>query len=362
MKEYSNIKQSAIRKSRTSNLILRKYSGKLPDDVIPGVVIAIIGRNVVVEINENDIINSKYAVNNAINSKIHSAANRCNQQFRQKKIDCIYSGTIITKNKYSNILTVGDNVYIKYIPDSLSKIISIIDRTTKLSRKDNSNNNREQIIAANICTLIIFVSILEPEINLRLIDRFIVSALISKIEPIIFVNKIDLLSLQQVVALMKPYRALKIKVFYGSILENKGVEKFLQFLKNKNSVLLGVSGSGKSSLLNCIFREQIQKIRDINQRTQKGVHTTSFSHLFRFPKGGSIIDTPGIREFGIWDLHKEELGVIFPDFRNYYLNCKYTSCNHICEPGCAVLTAVEQGKIKEDRYISYLNIYSTLEN
>lgn len=327
-------KQTPIRKSKSRDTILRKTKGNIPKNAVKGEVVSIIGNNVIVEIKKNDTI---------------------------EEISCVPTGTIISKSRYSNLIAAGDVVYIIYNKNSLSKIIKIEDRKTKFSRVDPSNRNKEQIIAANIDTVLIFVSTLEPTINTRFIDRYIITAKLNNIEPIICVNKIELVNKRTFTKILTSYKKLGIKIFYISALEEININTVKSKIITKKTVITGPSGVGKSTFLNKILGYEAQAVSEISERTNKGTHTTSFSKRYKLSENGFIIDTPGLREFGIWDLSKCELGVIFPDFLNYYLNCKFTSCTHTHEPDCAVIKAVEEGLIEEERYISYLNMYDTLE-
>ena len=327
-------KQIAIRKSRSENLVLRSDARKISNDALVGEVVSIVGKDVVVE----TIIEGKLL-----------------------EVHCVQTGTIVSKSKYSNLIATGDIVYFLYEKNGLSKIVKVAERITKFSRISPANRNREQIIAANIDTLLIFTSIFDPDLNTMFIDRLLVSAILNKIKPIICVNKIDLSKSRKFINdLLLQYKKMKIEVHCISVLEELGIDKLKKKIINKKVLISGVSGAGKSSFLNSILGYKAQVVKEISERTNKGIHTTSFSKRYRLSDKGWIIDTPGIREFGIWDLSKEEIGVIFPDFANYYLHCKYTSCTHTHEPDCAVINAVNNEKIDINRYNSYLNIYDSL--
>ena len=333
-------KHLPIRKSRSRNLKLQKNDNNVPDNAIIGEVSSVIGNKIIVEVNENDLV---------------------------RKLDCVPAGTIIYKNNYSNLLATGDIVYVlenanTLSQNTLSQIIKIGDRKSKISRLDPSNRNKEQIIAANIDLLIVFVSAFDPMINMRLIDRYLVAAKVNDVEPIICVNKMDLASKKDLQDILSYYKMLKIPIFYLSVLKDIGLKKLKKFISVRKSVISGPSGAGKSTFMNKILGYEAQVVREISERTSKGIHTTSYSCRYRLPEGGTIIDTPGIREFGIWDLAKFELGVLFPGFSEFYSQCKFTSCTHTHEPDCAIIKAVESGKINEEQYLSYLNIYETLED
>lgn len=328
-------KQIAIRKSRSEDLVLRSEDGTIPADAIKGEVISIVGKDVIVEAKINNVI-----------TEVH----------------CVQTGTIISKSKYSNLIATGDIVYFIHSQNGLSKIIKVAERTTKFSRISPSNRNREQIIAANIDTLLIFVSTFEPVLNTRLIDRYLVAARLSNVVPIICINKIDLCSKSEIAKIMSTYKKLKIEIHYISALNGDGIDKLKKKIINKRTVVSGYSGTGKSTFMNKILGYKAQIVKDISSRTNKGTHTTSFSKQYKLSSKGWIIDTPGLREFGIWDVDKEEIGVLFPVFLDYYLQCKYTSCTHTHEPDCAVINAVLNGKIDAECYNSYLSIYDSLEN
>ena len=327
-------KQSPIRKSRSRNLILKKTNTGIPANTLSGEVVSIIGKTIIVRAIVDGLL---------------------------VDVTCVKSGAIISSSEYSNIVAIGDRVHFIYYRDSLSKIVAIEDRTTKFSRCDPSNRKRELIIAANVDTLVIFVSAVLPAINPRFIDRYLVAAKVSKIKPIICINKIDLINKSKLYPITTHYNKLGFKVHFISVTENIGIEKITKFLSKRRAVITGPSGSGKSSFLNLILNTNIQDTSEVSVRTNKGTHTTSFSRRFELSDSGWIVDTPGIREFSIWDVTKDEIGVLFPDFEKYFLQCKFTSCTHTNEPGCAVIKALEDGLVAEERYISYLNIYDTLD-
>lgn len=282
---------------------------------------------------------------------------------------CVISGTVSTENLDSTILVVGDYVSFKRDGSSISadldsgKILNIEKRESFLSRKDLIKP-QEDIIAANIEKLIIFCSAAEPFYNTRLIDRYIIAAEIGSLEPVICVNKMDLVDSQEaeVKEDLDVYRKLGIKLFFISALNKSNFEPFFNYISKSSSVLSGPSGCGKSTLINSVFGKELQKINEISEKWNKGTHTTSSIKLFKFQQGGEIIDTPGIREFAIWGLIPSELHLYFHEFDDYSPQCRYVRCTHIHEPDCAVLKALEDGQISYRRYESYLNIYSTIED
>jgi ribosome biogenesis GTPase len=157
------------------------------------------------------------------------------------------------------------------------------------------------------------------------------------------------------------YEQTGYKVFLISVTSNMGINELKKEIENKITLISGHSGVGKSSLLNLIFPELKLKTQDISGWSGKGLHTTTFAEMFDLPSGGSIIDTPGMREFGLIDVTKQELSHYFPEMRERLVNCQFNNCQHINEPGCAIKEAVVNGEINEDRYISYVNILNTIE-
>jgi ribosome biogenesis GTPase len=157
------------------------------------------------------------------------------------------------------------------------------------------------------------------------------------------------------------YEQIGYKVFLISVNSNMGIEELKKELKNRITLISGHSGVGKSSFVNLIFPELQLKTQDVSGWSGKGLHTTTFAEMFDLPFGGSIIDTPGMREFGLIDVTKQELSHYFPEMRERLVNCQFNNCQHINEPGCAIKEAVINGEINEDRYISYVNILDTIE-
>ena len=157
------------------------------------------------------------------------------------------------------------------------------------------------------------------------------------------------------------YEQIGYKVFLISVNSNMGIDELKKELKNKITLISGHSGVGKSSLLNFIFPELKLKTQDVSGWSGKGLHTTTFAEMFDLPFGGSIVDTPGMREFGLIDVTKQELSHYFPEMRDRLVNCQFNNCLHINEPGCAIKEAVADGEINEDRYVSYVNILDSIQ-
>lgn len=336
------IKQKPIRRSRASEKILLKKNGDLPDDSVKGRVILSIGRTHHVEVMENE---------------------------KPIIYECIASGTIISGNDKATVACVGDFVWIQISNtenDSgemkTGKILKVEDRERKLFRKKVGVSEQEQVIASNVDTLLIFVSAADPFYNRNLIDRYIVAAELGILEPIICVNKMDLMPKDMIKDDFAVYEDLGINVFFTSCEEDTGLNEIRDFLEARDIIMSGPSGVGKSTFINYIIGDYAQEVQEISDRTTKGRHTTSYSRMFRINLKTTIIDTPGIREFGLHGIDKNELSLYYHDFDDYRKDCKYNLCSHIHEPNCAVKSAVENEEIDEQRYISYLNLFDSLED
>lgn len=277
-----------------------------------------------------------------------------------KEYICTLKGSLKQeKNKIKNLVTVGDLVYFDKAPDQEGVIAHVAARKSYLSRKDHLLKRQEQLIAANVDILFITASVSSPHIRPALIDRYIIAAKKGGMQPMIVINKIDFLNEEEkpiVDEISKVYPALGIPVFLVSCKTKEGLSALQEAMKEKISVFSGQSGTGKSSLIMEMTGKNLA-IGTIIRKTQKGTHTTSTTSLLPLPLGGFVIDTPGIRSFGVWDLQKEEVEAYFDEIFHEKQRCKYPSCTHMGEPGCAVKKAVEEGKISKLRFESYQKLF-----
>lgn len=260
----------------------------------------------------------------------------------------------------SNPVAVGDIVDTTpdpHYPDT-SSITKILPRKNYVIRKSNKLSSKRQIIAANVDAAVMVASLVAPTTSLGFIDRFLVCCEAFHIPAVIFFNKTDLLNrvgLDLLEELKNLYRNVGYKVYSGSAMNNTGVDLLYEEIAGKTVVETGHSGAGKSTLLNLMFPEAKAEVKAVTTH-DKGQHTTTFAEMHLLPDGTRIIDTPGIRDFGVVDVPDHETGQYFPEFRIYLNQCKFNDCLHINEPECAVKSAVEQGKISDERYYSYLSI------
>lgn len=268
-------------------------------------------------------------------------------------------------SQFKNLVTVGDFVlFEKHGPDE-GVICQVEERKSFLSRADNLSRRKEQLIAANIDQVLITVAVVSPPLKSAIVDRYIIAALKGKMQPIIVINKIDLLHDPEVDEIareveseyyeefLSAYKGVGITVLGVSVQTGAGLDKLKALMHDKASVFSGPSGVGKTSLINAIMGTNM-RIGKVVERTQKGAHTTTTTQLLPLEFGGWCIDTPGIKSFGVWDLKKEEIVEYFDEIFALGRNCRYPDCTHMQEEQCAVLNAVEEGQISPLRYQSYL--------
>ncbi|MEI9699036.1 small ribosomal subunit biogenesis GTPase RsgA [Moellerella wisconsensis] len=240
---------------------------------------------------------------------------------------------------------------------------AVHERHSVLTRPDYYDGLKP--IAANIDQIVIVSAIL-PELSLNIIDRYLVACETLNVEPIIVLNKIDLLDAenrQWVGDLMDIYREIGYQVIEVSSHTGEGMEALTNTLVDKISVFVGQSGVGKSSLLNTLLPQNEKPIvvNDVSDNSGLGQHTTTTARLYHFTQGGQVIDSPGVREFGLWHLTTEQVTKGFVEFRDYLGSCKFRDCKHLDDPGCALQLAVEQEKISESRFENYHRILESME-
>jgi ribosome biogenesis GTPase len=276
--------------------------------------------------------------------------------------DCAVSG-IVDVPHTSSLVAVGDTVWV--LPDAsqdgTASIIKVEERTTVLSRKAAGRGKREQVLVSNAEQLCIVVAAAQPDYKKRLIDRYLIAADKGDLAPMIVVNKIDLIPDEYQEDFVDDLRVysdeLGIPVMFTSTTTGEGIAELEQELLAHVSLLAGPSGVGKSSIINLISNIP-QAVGEISRKYDKGRHTTTAAIVIPLRNGGTAIDTPGIREFALWELGLDELPYYFEEFVPFAENCKFNSCSHTHEPGCAVKAAVEQGELDEERYESYLLLSS----
>lgn len=262
--------------------------------------------------------------------------------------------------KHTNPIAVGDVVEYTVEPEHGTGIIhQIQERKNYIIRKSSNLSKQTHIIASNIDQALLVASLVQPQTSLGFIDRFILTAEAYHIPTILVFNKADLCKqgLEDMLEdTMSIYRNIGYTCFSTSVPENTNTLKLKELLTNKTTLVSGHSGVGKSSLLNHISPGLNLKTGQISDFSQKGTHTTTFAEMFELSFGGYIIDTPGIKEFGLVDFNESEISHYFLDMKAYINQCRFNNCKHINEPHCAIKQAVENGEIREERYQSYVNI------
>jgi ribosome biogenesis GTPase / thiamine phosphate phosphatase len=281
-------------------------------------------------------------------------------------ISCVLKGLLKKERTHAkNLVAVGDFVLFEKTAEGEGIIGHIKPRRTVLSRADNLSRRKEQLIAVNVDQVIITVSVVNPPLKSFIIDRYIIATRKGGMEPLIVVNKIDLLDNDEDFDPMfleverelyeeavRAYATAGIPLISVSAVEEKGIEDLKQAMRNKSSVFSGQSGVGKSSLINAMTGLDL-RIGEIVEKTKKGAHTTTTTQLIPLEFGGWCVDTPGIKSFGVWDLDREEVEGYFPEIHEYGTHCKFADCTHTHEEQCAVQKALEEGKLSPLRFESY---------
>jgi len=276
---------------------------------------------------------------------------------------------------YTDFIAVGDHVEYERNKDGSGVINKIEKRKNHLSRKlpkvrgaSYRGERLEQVVAANIDKVVIVTSVHFPVFNNRVLDRFLAAAESSQLNVIIVLNKIDLDESGVADEWKKLYEGIGYKFILTSAENNSGISLLKEELKGAKNLFWGHSGVGKSSLLNKMFPKLKLRIGEVSQFSSKGIHTTEGTHttvtsvMIKVNSNTFIIDTPGIREIDPYGIRKSDLGYYFIEFGDYINKCKFSTCTHHHEPGCAVIQAVEKGEITEERYDSYLRILDTIED
>ena len=275
-------------------------------------------------------------------------------------VECKIKGNFRIKDiKTTNPIAIGDRVLFERISDTSGLIYEICERRNYIIRRSTNLSKQAQVIAANLDLAALVVTVKYPETYTVFIDRFLATAEAYRIPACLIFNKIDLYDesdLEYVRALAHLYSTMDYKIFEVSALQPETLTELIDFLKGKISLFSGNSGVGKSTLIKTILPDLDIKIGDISATHNRGMHTTTLSEMYELQNGGYIIDTPGVKGFGIVDMEKDEIGHYFKDIFAVSKNCKFANCQHIREPDGAVRKAVENHEVAQSRYQSYLNI------
>ncbi len=280
----------------------------------------------------------------------------CGQTF-----ECKVKGNFRLKGiRSTNPVAVGDRVTIMPGADEETALITeIAERKNYIIRRASNLSKQSHIIAANIDQAALLVTVSHPEVSTTFIDRFLASAEAYRIPVLLIFNKVDLYTPEEIhymEAVCGLYESLGYTCLRISAKQGKRLDEVLSHLTKRTTLLSGNSGVGKSTLLNALLPDACARTAEISEAHQTGMHTTTFSQMFFLPQGGSLIDTPGIKGFGTFDMERTEVSHYFREIFQIGQECRFADCTHTHEPGCAVLKAVEESRIAQSRYTSYLSM------
>lgn len=285
--------------------------------------------------------------------------------------DCVARGNLRIKGwKSTNPVAVGDQVTFEPQQDAEhpGTITDLHDRRNYLVRRSVNLSHHRHVIAANLDQALLMVTVARPRTSYGFIDRFLVTAETYQVPAVVVVNKIDDLDEQEqemLLDLVDTYQQAGYRVVMTSALQGRGVDEVKELLAGKTTLVSGHSGVGKSTLINAIDPELDLWTTEISESSSKGQHTTTYAEMFELKldaPGSFIIDTPGIKGFGLVDLDKEHIGDQFPEMFLLKGDCRFANCLHKGEPGCAVRAAVERGEVPESRYRSYLDMLEGVDD
>jgi ribosome biogenesis GTPase len=272
-------------------------------------------------------------------------------------VTCQLRGRLKQGRREGDIAAVGDRVRFTLLSDGSGSIEEILPRKSEIVRLDpRPQGEYRQILLANPDQAVFVFACANPEPRLRMLDRFLVIAEKQNVPAVIVANKVELIGPEKAREKFGFYPDLGYKVIYTSAKEKIGIDELHETLKGKLSALAGPSGVGKSSLMNAIQPGLGIAVGEISSFNDKGKHTTNFRQLHPLVDGGWVADAPGWKSLALWDTEPEEMDAYFPELAPLVEDCQFSDCSHIHEPGCAVLAAVKSGKVRKERYESYLRL------
>ena len=253
-------------------------------------------------------------------------------------------------------LAVGDEVTLEQDSASAWAITGILERRSQLSRRDPGRSRGERVIVANVDQVVVVFALRKPEPHVAMLDRFLVIAEANALASRVVVNKIDLADEIEARSLFGMYEQIGYPLHLTSCRAQRGLERLRDELQGRTSAVTGPSGVGKSSLLNALYPGLGLRVGEISASVNKGRHTTVGAFLHPLPDGGFVVDTPGLREIGLWGVPSRGLDECFPEFRPLKDECRFADCRHVSEPECGIRDALSSGSIAESRYASYLKL------
>jgi ribosome biogenesis GTPase len=311
------------------------------------------------EIHENIVPNSDLEFDDA-GIVISVASGRCRVFRHGEELDCFVAPELAVRQK--SAIAVGDRVDVSDASGQW-RVEAVLPRRTVLARPDPLHKHMQRIVAANVDVVIHVVTLKSPPLRPRLIDRYLIAIQRGGAQPVLCVNKVDLLDAEEreeEIPKLAAYLELGVPVIGCSTKTGEGLDALRREVEGKVAALVGHSGVGKSSILNALDAKLQLATNPLQRKRGTGRHTTTASTLYDFGGGTYLIDTPGIREFGLWDLDRESLRDYFPEFQEPSELCRFTNCTHVHEPDCEVKDAVERGEINEARYETYVRLWNDL--
>jgi ribosome biogenesis GTPase / thiamine phosphate phosphatase len=284
-------------------------------------------------------------------------------QYGNERVNCVLRGKLRTRpgiDAFSDPVAVGDLVEFDLHGTDSGTIHDVLPRRRVFSRKEKGRNKREDIIASNVDQIVVIQSFRQPGLNLRFVDRLSVRGASGEIPVVLCINKADLADQDTVDYVEEYYANAPIDVVMVSALTGINMEHLHEVFTDRTSLLVGYSGVGKSSILNRLFPGLDLRVAEVSTSTGKGKHTTTNVEMVYCQGDTSIIDTPGLREFGLMDIEPHLAGNYFYEFRELGKSCRFSPCTHDHEPGCEVKRLLDEGYIHEDRYESYLNLLADI--
>lgn len=287
---------------------------------------------------------------------------------QEELISCSLRGALKKENTQTkNLVVVGDRVLLSQTGPADGAINAVLERKSALLRADNLSRRKRHLMAANVDWALIVGSVVSPPLKPPLLDRCLIAAQKGGMKPLIAINKVDLLeglnaqSERALAAeLRRIYRSLDIPAIFLSAHERGGVEQIAAVIGAESAAIAGQSGVGKTSLINALTGLSLP-VGAVRQQTSKGTHTTTHARLIPLPGGGWLIDTPGVRSFGVWQLEAQELTSYFGEIASAGVRCRFSSCSHLGEEGCAIPRAIEEREISPLRYASYSALQCELQ-
>lgn len=275
-------------------------------------------------------------------------------------VDCALRGRLKRARTWSDLVATGDRVRWRPTQQGGGVIEEVLPRKSALSRAAGLEKAREEVIVANLDQVVVVFSVCKPPFDPFMLDRYLVACEAAKLPVVIVINKVDLLGAEEEREAMELYRRIGYRLLYTSALTGEGVEVLRVTLRGKVSALTGPSGVGKSCLLNALWPHLNLEVGEISAFHQRGKHTTVVAQLLTPEPGTYVADTPGLRQFHLWNVDPKQLASLFPEMAPYQGQCRFSPCTHRHEPDCAVRQAVETGEIAEIRYESYCRLFEAV--